>query len=153
VAPASITTEIKNELQAPPGHKERGRRQWSIAEMSGARWFVAEDRAKRGGDVRRFISPRLRELAPLIRNNSTGSWRCFAYLADVNHAPEGMVFEEILEVTDLRDSGMLLFQLKSGLFGTEAYGANSPSFVGNVHVTPEPVVTGTQIFRWWPASM
>lgn len=121
--------------------------------MSGARWFVAEDRAKRDGEVRRFISPRLRELAPLIRNNSTGSWRCFAYLADANHAPEGMLFEEILEVTEMTNLGFLVFQLKSGLFGTEAYVENAPMFVGSPHAKPAPLITGKQIFRWWPASM
>jgi hypothetical protein len=114
---------------------------------------MAEDRQKRGGKTRRFISSELRQLTPLIRNNSAGTWRCFAYVSDDEHRPQGFTFDEILSVTDLTTLGMLVFQLKSGLLGREAYGSNAPKIIGSPYAKPEPLISGEQVFRWWPASM
>lgn len=141
-----ITTEAQYEVGRTPGAAARTRH-WLLAEMSGNRWFAAEERDETTRSIRRLLSPELRHLAPFIRRNSNGRWRCFVYMADVGHG-EGTVFEEIVSVTDLSNLGMLVFRLRSGLLGTEKYSTSVGNYVGGEDEQPPPLIKGEQVFEW-----
>ena len=139
-----IITESQNEMDAQQSGRAR-RHRWRLAELAGEQWFMAEEICPAGSDARRFLSMRLRDLAPLLKEQPA-RWRCFAYLASSElRVP---IFDEIVSVTDLSGLGGLVFRFRGGLIGMESYGVPRRNFVGPADERPSPVIHGERVFEW-----
>ena len=127
-----------------------------MAEMRGSTWFTAERpehlQPRVNGDLRRFIAADFRHLAPMVTNNSDGSWRCFAFVADLGLSPSGMLFDEIEQVVVVPESKSLVFLLCSGLIFSEMHGSPEAQRVaGHTFGVPKALIAGESVFRRWPS--
>lgn len=128
-------TLAKNELREQSQNGTRGSRFWSSAEILTPTWYVLEACTEHVDktQVRTWVTSTFYEATQVQRNLGDFLWaHIFVCLRAPLSVRNGTIFEEIVEVHVLPDTGDLVLHLRNGLsFQTRAESGNEFSVEQN----------------------